>query len=195
MVENSKKVDVLFINPGDRKQIYQSLGGEFCAIEPPVFPGLFATYLRKKDMVPAIIDGPAHNMSAQEIAEQALREYDAELIVLAVYGFQPSASTQNMGSAGKIARLIKELDPEAKIMMTGTHPAALPERTMEEESVDFVCDLEGPVTIWKTTEALKKNANAFSSIPSLWWRDGANIMAPSNPEPLGPSSNGKIPIT
>ena len=44
----TEKVDVLFINPGNRKQIYQDLGDEFCGIEPPVFAGLFATYIRKK---------------------------------------------------------------------------------------------------------------------------------------------------
>jgi hypothetical protein len=40
MAEN---VDVLFINPGDRKETYQGLGDGFAAIEPPVFAGLFAT--------------------------------------------------------------------------------------------------------------------------------------------------------
>jgi anaerobic magnesium-protoporphyrin IX monomethyl ester cyclase len=44
----AKNVDVLFIHPGDRQQAYQNLGDEFCAIEPPVFAGLFATYARKK---------------------------------------------------------------------------------------------------------------------------------------------------
>ena len=43
-----EKVDILFINPGNRRQIYQDLGDEFCGIEPPVFAGLFATYVRQK---------------------------------------------------------------------------------------------------------------------------------------------------
>ena len=42
----AEAVDILFINPGDRKQTYQDLGDEFSAIEPPVFAGLYATYVR-----------------------------------------------------------------------------------------------------------------------------------------------------
>ena len=61
-------VDVLFINPGDRKQIYQDLSDEFSAIEPPVFAGLFATYLRQKGHSVAIYDAPAMMASADEAA-------------------------------------------------------------------------------------------------------------------------------
>lgn len=166
----SSKVDILFINPGDRKQIYQNLGDEFCAIEPPVFAGLFATYARKQGLSVAILDGPALQLSAEQIATQ-VEDYNPTLVAIVVYGFQPSASTQNMSAAGKIAKLIKEGNPSRKILMTGTHPAALPERTMRDEAIDFVCDLEGPVTIAKTARALKDGADSFFRIPSLWWRD------------------------
>jgi anaerobic magnesium-protoporphyrin IX monomethyl ester cyclase len=180
----TEKVDVLFINPGDRKQIYQDLGDEFCAIEPPVFAGLFATYARKKDLSAAIIDAPAWFMSAQEIVDQVVEKYDPTLIVLVVYGNQPSASTQNMGSAGKIATLLKQTSPDYKIMITGTHAAALPELTMKEENVDFVCNGEGPATIVRTAKALNSKSNDLSEIPSLWWRDGDQIKPPTGVEEL-----------
>ena len=95
----TEAVDVLFINPGDRQQIYQDLGDEFCAIEPPAFGALFATYLRKHGLGAAIIDGPGLNMSAAEIAKSAIDDYQARLIVIVVYGHQPSASSQTMNSA------------------------------------------------------------------------------------------------
>ena len=50
------RVDVLFINPGDGKQIYQDLGEEFSAIEPPVFVRLFRTYVRQKGHSEPIYD-------------------------------------------------------------------------------------------------------------------------------------------
>ena len=177
-------VDVLFINPGDRKQIYQDLGDEFSAIEPPVFAGLFATYVRKKGHSVAIYDAPAMMASADEVARVATEDYDAKLIVIVVYGFQPSASTQNMTAAGDIARRIKEAGTGAKVMMTGTHPAALPGKTMEEEAVDFVVDLEGPVTIHKALQAILAGYDEFSDIPSLWWRVGDQIVRPKSAEPL-----------
>ena len=175
----AEKIDILFINPGDRKQIYQDLGDEFCAIEPPVLAGLFATYARQKGASVAMIDGPALNMSAKQIATSAIGDYNASLIVLVVYGLQPSASTQNMTAAGAIASLIKEGDQSRKIMMVGTHPSALPERTMKEEAVDFVCDGEGPLTIYQTLLALKATITFFSDIPDLWWREDGHIIPSS----------------
>ncbi|MBI3371305.1 MAG: radical SAM protein [Betaproteobacteria bacterium] len=172
-------VDVLIINPGSRMSVYQELGDEFSAIEPPSLAGLFAEYLRRKSMSVAIVDAPAHNLSSRQVAELVHRDYDATLVVMVIYGFQPSASTQNMPAAGETARALKELDPRCRVMMTGTHPAALPERTMREENVDFVCDREGPETILLTARALKEGSTAFDGIPSLWYRRDGRIL--SNP--------------
>jgi radical SAM superfamily enzyme YgiQ (UPF0313 family) len=63
--------------------------------------------------------------------------------------------------------------------MTGTHPAALPERTLREEAVDFVCDREGTETILGTLEALKAKTTNYRNVPSLWYRVGGVAM--SNP--------------
>ena len=186
-------VDILFVNPGDRRQVYQALGDEFCAIEPPALAGLFATYARRKGASVAILDVPALGLSAEEAALVATRDYAPTLVVIVVYGFQPSASTQNMTSAGSIARLIKEASPGVRVLMTGTHPAALPAQTMAEEAVDFVCDLEGPVTIWKTLEALRARATTFAGVPSLWWRDGAQVVPPRVSEPLVADLDHEMP--
>jgi anaerobic magnesium-protoporphyrin IX monomethyl ester cyclase len=186
-------VDILFINPGDRKQIYQDLGDEFPAIEPPVFAGLFATYVRGKGRSAAIYDAPAMGASAGEAARVATEDYAPKLIVIVCYGLQPSASTQNMTAAGDIARLIREAGTAAKIMMTGTHPSALPELTMQQEAVDFVCDLEGPVTILKALQAIDAKANDFSGIPSLWSRDGNDIVPPSSAEALLTDLDNEMP--
>src|SRR5882672_227399 len=128
------KLDCLLINPGSRSSVYQGLGAEFSAIEPPSMAAMFATYLRKKGKSVAIIDAPAMNWSPEGLALQIAENYDDPvLIVMVVYGFQPSASTQNMTAAGQTCRAIKALAPRARIMMTGTHLAALPVRTMREE--------------------------------------------------------------
>ena len=186
-------VDVLLINPGDRKQIYQDLGDEFSAIEPPVFAGLFATYLRQKGHTVAIYDAPAMMASTDDVARIVAEDFDAKLIVIVVYGLQPSASTQNMTAAGEIARKIRDSGIGAKIMMTGTHPAALPSETMRTEAVDFVVDLEGPVTIYKALQALLECREDFSNIPSLWWRDGKQIIRPKTVEPLLTDLDTDIP--
>ena len=189
----ANSVDVLLINPGDRKQIYQDLGDEFSAIEPPVFAGQFATYLRQKGHTVAIYDAPAMMASSDDVARIAVEDFDARLIVIVVYGLQPSASTQNMTAAGDIARKIRDTGIGAKIMMTGTHPAALPSKTMKSEAVDFVVDLEGPVTIYKALQALLECREDFSNRPSLWWRDGKQIIRPKTVEPLLTDLDTDIP--
>lgn len=174
-----KDIDVLFINPGSRMAAYQELGDIFSAIEPPSLAGLFATYIRNKGLSVAIVDAPAHNLSPRGVAQFVMENYKPALVVMVIYGFQPSASTQNMPAAGETCAALKELDGNCRIMMTGTHPAALPERTMREENIDYVCDREGPQTILQTALALKSSSPQFGNIPSLWYRDNGRIV--SNP--------------
>ena len=170
-------LDVLFINPGSRRAVYQDLGNDFSAIEPPSLAGLFANYIRNKGLSTAIIDAPAFNLSPQEVAQQVADKFDPVLIVIVVYGFQPSASTQNMPAAGETMRALKALKPGYKILVTGTHPAALPERTLREEACDYVCDREGPETILLTARALKTSATPkLNDIPSLWYHVQDVIM-------------------
>jgi anaerobic magnesium-protoporphyrin IX monomethyl ester cyclase len=188
---SNKGVDVVLVNPGSLKAVYQDLGRDLSAIEPPSLAGLFATYLRRKGVSVEIVDAPALNLDPTAAAK-TVQTLKPVLVVMVVYGFQPSASTQNMPAAGETCRALKELDPGIKILMTGTHPAALPERTLREEAVDFVCDREGPETILKTLEVLKAKATNYRSIPSLWYRVGA--MAMSNPEaPLMDDLDAEMP--
>jgi len=177
MSSSTKKIDVLLVNPGNRSAVYQELGDAISAIEPPSLAGLFATYLRRNDVSVAIIDAPANNLSPRGVADAIHAEYDPTLVVMVVYGFQPSASTQNMTAASETCTAIKEYNPRTPILMTGTHPAALPKRTMEEEAVDFVCDREGPETILLTVRALKAGSSTFSGVPSLWYRVDGRIVS------------------
>jgi radical SAM superfamily enzyme YgiQ (UPF0313 family) len=192
MASGSRKVDVVLVNPGSRQAVYQELGEELSAIEPPSLAGLFATYLRRKELTVAIVDAPAENLSPQGVAQFVADNYQPVLIVMVVYGFQPSASTQNMAAAGETCRALKERVANCRILITGTHAAALPERTLHEEAVDFVCDREGPETILGTARALKAGAKSFSGIPSLWYRVGG--VALSNPAgPLMDDLDGQMP--
>jgi len=97
-----------------------------------------------------------------------------------------------MTAAGETCAAIKSLRGDWPIMMTGTHPAALPERTMVEEKIDFVCDREGPETILLTAQALKARSTDFSKIPSLWYRDGKAIRSNSHGE-LMDDLDGEMP--
>jgi len=170
------QIDVLLISPGSLSQTYQELGNEWSAVEPPSLSALFATYLRRHDISVAIIDAPAQGFTPSQVADAVCDVFEPTLVVMVVYGFQPSSSTQTMCAAGETCRAIKERRPDFKIMMTGTHPAALPRRTMEDEAIDYVCDGEGPPTIRRVITAIKEKWLTLHPIPNLWYRENGHIL-------------------
>jgi hypothetical protein len=52
-----KQLDLVLVNPGSRMQIYQSLGSTLSAIEPPVWAGLMAAFVRNHGFSVRILDG------------------------------------------------------------------------------------------------------------------------------------------
>ena len=143
-IKQKDKIDLVLINPGDSKQVYQKLGSSLSAIEPPIWAGLIGTFIRKQGYNVFILDANAEGMGPVDVAERIV-EIDPVLTAVVAYGQNPCGTTWVMPAAGAICKEIKRLSPEKKILMVGGHVAALPERTLREESVDFVCDGEGPL--------------------------------------------------
>jgi anaerobic magnesium-protoporphyrin IX monomethyl ester cyclase len=170
------RLDLLLINPGGRDKIYQELGAELTAVEPPLWCGLIATYIRNRGMSVAIIDSEAEQWGPETVAKR-VEELDPRLVGMIVFGHQPSASTQQMVGAGEACRAVKAENPGRPIIIVGGHVAALPERTMAEEAVDFACNGEGPVTVHELLGALAGEASpdALERVPGLVWRDGERI--------------------
>lgn len=171
----NNKIDFLIINPGDRSSVYQGLSTELTAIEQPTFALLVARYLMKFNYKVKVIDTPATTISYEEVAK-LVEEYDPVLVGFYIYGYQPSASTQNMECTYELCNNIKRLNPERKIMLSGTHPAALPQRTLNQSGVDFVCSGEGFTTPKFLIEYLKNKSLDLDTVPDLWyWYDGGII--------------------
>ena len=161
--------DIVLINPGDKKQIFQSLCDDISAIEPPYWIALTASFLRERGFAVEIIDANAENLTPSQTARKAATQ-NPLLCVVIVYGAQPSASTQNMTAAGKICRELT-IDKSFKTALGGLHPSALPERTLTEEYVDFVIDGEGLFTLDKLLLNLKAGISKYDNIKGLWWHD------------------------
>jgi anaerobic magnesium-protoporphyrin IX monomethyl ester cyclase len=170
-------MDLLLISPGNRSEIYQSLGASIAAVEPPVWAGLMATYVRSRGYSVQILDANAEQLSPAATAER-VAACGPTLAAIVVYGQQPSASTQVMPSAGAICRAIKERAPQIRTLLVGGHVAALPERTVEEECADFVCSGEGPVTLVELIEALRSGSTpALDNVRGLWYREAGGGSA------------------
>jgi len=168
-------IDIALINPGDRRQVYQDLGDDYSAFEPPFWIAVMAAYLRNNNFSVEVIDANAENISPQETADK-VKQIDPLLTAVIVYGSQPSASTQNMTIAGKICRSVKE-NTSSKVAIGGLHPSALPSQTLQEEKVDFVIEGEGPFSLKSILDVLKSHQTDFSRVPGLWYYGDGNIKS------------------
>ncbi|PPR77237.1 MAG: 2-hydroxyethylphosphonate methyltransferase [Alphaproteobacteria bacterium MarineAlpha3_Bin5] len=178
-----KILDLLLINPGGRKKIYQELGETLTAVEPPLWCRLLAGYARDRGLTVTILDSEAENLDIVEIAEK-VASIEPCLAVMVVFGHQPSASTQMMVGAGEACKAIKNKVPEQSLLMVGGHVSALPQRTLTEEYVDFVCKGEGPETIVQLIGALKKKEVTLDSVQGLVWQDSSGEIILNPPAPL-----------
>jgi radical SAM superfamily enzyme YgiQ (UPF0313 family) len=175
-----KKTDIVLIKPGSQKQLYGDLSGfRLTAIEPPLWAALLAAYLRGLGYSVVLYDAEAENWSYEETARKAV-EPDPHLVAVIVSGTNPSASTMNMGGAEKIVSLVRQVAPNVKTLLGGLHPSALPEQTLNDENLDFVCQGEGFFTLPALIDALQAGAVNFQ-IDGLGYKKDNQVV--SNPCP------------
>lgn len=170
------KVDCLVINPSALTQIYQDLSGELAAIEPPIWAALLANHLRYKNKSVELLDCEGLGLTVPDTVRK-VADVDPKLTVIVVYGQQPSASTQNMFAASILCRAMKEAYPERKILLMGGHVSALPERSILEESADFVCKGEGPDTVMGLLSINMDDSVEYRKVPGLWWREDGKAVS------------------
>ena len=179
---SAARLDLVLVNPGSRTTIYQALGAELAAIEPPVWAALMATYARTRGLSVAVLDANAEDLAPEETAAR-IAEMDPRLAAVVVYGHNPSASTQVMPSASAICRAIAACEPARATVLVGGHAAALPERTLREEAATFVAAGEGVVTLVELVECLRAGGEDLGKVRGLWYRDGERATV-TPPAPL-----------
>ncbi|MBM4079348.1 MAG: B12-binding domain-containing radical SAM protein, partial [Planctomycetes bacterium] len=80
-----RRVDLLLISPGSRTRAYQSLAATLAAIEPPVWAGLMATFIRRRGFSVRVLDANAEDLTPDETAER-IAEMSPLLTAVVVYG-------------------------------------------------------------------------------------------------------------
>ncbi len=167
--------DLLLVHPGSNKRVYGALADEYAAIEPPFAATLTAGFVRDRGYSVEILDANALGLSIEETAEK-VKEYSPGLINIIVHGHQPSASSHLMDVVGDLCREIKGRI-NTPILLRGIHPSSLPERTLREESCDYIARGEGFQTL------LGLLGDGLSEIPGLCYIDGdGNFVANRSPE-------------
>lgn len=185
-------LDLVLVNPGGREQIYQELGEQLTAVEPPLWCGIIANNARIHGLSVKIIDTEAERLGP-EAAAARIAQMRPTVVGLIVYGHQPSASTQQMVGARMLASALKKHSPDLQIIIVGGHVAALPERTLNEEPVDFACNSEGPLTIRELVRQLQSSAPDFEAVPGLVWRGESGDVRHNLTAPLIQDLDAELP--
>lgn len=177
------KTDLVLVNPGAREEIYGKLGKTLAGIEPPLWCGLIAAFIRQKGYSVKIIDADAENLSPRKTAERIVKELPL-LVNIVVMGTNPSASsTPKMGATRQLLGYLKKKNPDINIILSGIHPSSLPEKTLNEEKTDFVCRGEGFYTILELLTELNRKTRHFDKVRGLCYRK-ANSVIKTPPAPL-----------
>lgn len=157
------------MNAPSRVGVYGGLA-KFSAVEIPVWAGLIAQYLEHRgrgydvEILDCEVEGWDVERSAAELAHRS-----PDLAVFPVYGQQPSASTQCMPAAEAVAER-----SGCRTVCLGTHPSALPARTLWEGPWTYVAAGEGLLTVAGLLDVLE-GMGGLADVPGLWWRDRAEI--------------------
>lgn len=165
-----KKVDVLFLNPGDQVKTFQGLAKKHTPLSTPSWCMLLASTLRKYAEV-AIYDANIQGWDAKKILE----DYSPKLVVIMVHGHNPTGSTENMPAALKSVNDLKKINRDIQIAIGGGHVSALPKKTLEECEADYSIQGEGLYTIKGLNDYLNGNGG-LKDIPGLWYRSNGEIV-------------------
>lgn len=170
-----KNLDALIINPSALKEIYQDLSEEYSAIETPIWAGLIANNLRKNNFKIDILDCEGENLDLN-MAISRISSYSSRLIILVVYGQQPSASTQNMHPTILLTKAIKKLNPMQKIILIGGHISALPKQSLLESGADFTCKGEGLDTLNYLLSKDIDDQDIIENTPGLFYLQNKKVV-------------------
>ena len=174
-------LDVLFINPGNHKKIYQELSKDYSAIETPTWSLLLAESCRSVGYNVAILDTCAERLTDKQSVER-IKEANPRLICFVVYGQNPNSGTVNMSGTVALASAIKKANVEIPIAVVGSHTQALPYETLEkEQDIDIVFTNEGVYALRNLLE--QENLADVSMLKNIkgigYRRKGEVVLTPA----------------
>lgn len=141
-----KKIALIFTKSKD-------LFGQGAAIPLPMIPQpliCLGSYLHSKGIKVYLIDGQLKD--AKKELEKVIEKVD-------FIGF--SVMTIQIAPSLEISNYIKKKYPNKKIVWGGIHPSLLPEQTIKDPSIDYVCQREGEECLYEllAEKPLKKIKN------------------------------------
>ena len=154
-----KQVDLLLVNPGNRVEQFAGLAS-LATVAQPLGIALLAAYVRERGISVGIFDAEAYGLTPIEAVDAIEAAYEPRVIGL-------SAFTTKMTAAGAILREVKRRWPHVLTLLGGHHPSAVPERTLEEEEVDYVIKGEGCCPVTELVQRVKLHEPCIG-IKGIW---------------------------
>jgi|TARA_R110000824_G_scaffold395812_1_gene596794 anaerobic magnesium-protoporphyrin IX monomethyl ester cyclase len=141
-------MDVLFINPGSSKDVYQGLSTDYAGIGTPYWLLLLSQSCRSQGYNVGVLDILAEKLLLDD-AITKIKELNPRLITFCVYGENVNSGTTQMSGAVRLANLLKECGVEIPISFVGSHVQALPYKVLDEEpNIDIIFTNEGVYSLW-----------------------------------------------
>tara|TARA_Y100000593_G_C4313662_1_gene339665 strand:- start:1174 stop:2706 length:1533 start_codon:yes stop_codon:yes gene_type:complete len=141
-------MDVLFINPGSSKDVYQSLSDDYAGIGTPYWALLLSQSCRSQGYDVEILDILAERLSIEESIER-IKHANPRLITVCVYGENVNSGTTQMSGAVRLANHLKASGVDIPISFVGSHVQALPYKVLNEEpNIDIIFTNEGVYSLW-----------------------------------------------
>jgi len=141
------KMKVLLIAPNYLK-VYSYVSEEATMIAPPMGLAYIASYLRENGVEIQILDLAALK-STDELEKKWIKESKADMVAMA-------ATTNTVMLAYDLAKMSKEVLPNAKVVVGGPHPTMEPTRTLEEcKEIDYCVISEAEETMLELTQDKK----------------------------------------
>lgn len=166
-------LDVLLLNAPVRRR------SPHARLAPPLGLAYLGAVLRLEGFSVSAVDFNVSGLNLQRL--DRLLENPPALAGL-------SAHTETYDNALAIARRIKSLSPETKVVLGGPHPTLLPERVLAEEAVDFVVVGEGERTLLELTQHLVTGLGSLDRIAGLGYKNGSGLKLNAARGPLPPDS-------
>lgn len=149
-------------------------------LAPPLGLAYIASVLRMEGHEVSAVDFNVSGLNLKRV--DLLLEWEKpEVVGLSAY-------TETYPNALAIARRVKELAPQTRIVMGGPHPSLLPEQVVADEAVDFVAVGEGEETMLELVQRIASQVRDFSDVRGLAYKTGQGPRVNERRKLLHPDS-------
>ncbi|MEX2680160.1 MAG: radical SAM protein [Candidatus Sigynarchaeota archaeon] len=159
----SGRLDILMVAP-PYSEIYGYLDIKIIGwYNPPLGIAYIQSYVKKHGFKSRILDMVCYPAPWNELA-RIIREERPKIVGI-------SCTTPIIPMAKRVATIAKKIDNDIKIVLGGSHPTALIEKTMEYSWVDIVVFGEGEQTVLELLQG-----KALDAIPGLAFKQNGKII-------------------